>query len=63
MVHLATSNSIRNLVVGIYDVEFIITFYVGDLEGYETTDTYGEIQVQGDGAFTVEDFDILTIKG
>ena len=46
-----------------YDPEFIITFYVGDLEGYETTDTYGEIQVQGDGPFTVEDFDILTIKG
>ena len=46
-----------------YDPEFIITFYVGDLEGYETTDTYGEIQVQGDGPFAVEDFDILTIKG
>ena len=46
-----------------YDPEFLITFYVGDLEGYETTDTYGEIQVQGDGPFTVEDFDILTIKG
>ena len=46
-----------------YDPEFIITFYVGDLEGYKTTDTYGEIQVQGDGPFAVEDFDILTIKG
>ena len=46
-----------------YDPEFIITFYVGDLDGYETTDTYGEIQVQGDGPFTIEDFDLLTIKG
>ena len=46
-----------------YEPEFIITFYVGDLDGYETTDTYGEIQVQGDGPFTIEDFDLLTIKG
>lgn len=45
-----------------YDPEFITTFFIGDLEGYETTDTYGEVQVSGDGPFTVEDFDILTIK-
>jgi hypothetical protein len=45
-----------------YDPEFITTFFIGDLEGYESTDTYGEVQVQGDGPFTVEDFDILTIK-
>ena len=46
-----------------YDPEFLITFYVGDLDSYNTTDTYGQIQVQGDGPFVVEDFDLLTIKG
>lgn len=46
-----------------YDPEFILTFYVGDLDSYDTTDTFGQIQVQGDGPFVVEDFDILTIKG
>ena len=46
-----------------YDPEFLLTFYVGDLDSYNTTDTYGQIQVQGDGPFTVEDFDLLTIKG
>ena len=46
-----------------YTPEFIIPFFVGDLHGYNTTDTYGEIQTQGDGPFTVENFRIMTIKG
>ncbi len=45
-----------------YDPEFITTFFVGDLEGYETTDTFAQVQASADGPCTVEDFDILTIK-
>jgi hypothetical protein len=45
-----------------YDPEFITTFFVGDLEGYKSTDTFAQVQASADGPCTIEDFDILTIK-
>ena len=45
-----------------YDPEFITTFFIGDLDSYDTTDTFAQVQASADGPCTVEDFDILTIK-